>query len=101
MVYTDKSFDFEEKKSYQIKVESKDRNNASVTSTIKIEITDVNEPPYFKGVKDQKFSFPEQSGKLLGVLDIVDPDEDQDDARFKIVGGADQRSFKITQLGEL
>ena len=58
VVYTDKSFDFEEKKSYQIKVESKDRNNASVTSTIKIEITDVNEPPYFKGVKDQKFSFP-------------------------------------------
>ena len=101
VVYTDKSFDFEEKKSYQIKVESKDRNNASVTSTIKIEITDVNEPPYFKGVKDQKFSFSEQSGKLLGVLDIVDPDEDQDDARFKIIGGADQRSFKITQLGEL
>jgi len=101
VVYTDKSFDFEEKKSYQIKVESKDRNNASVTSEIKVEITDVNEPPYFKGVKDQKFSFSEQSGKLLGVLDIVDPDEDQDDARFKIVGGADQRSFKITQLGEL
>ncbi len=101
MVYTDKSFDFEGKKSYQIKVESKDRNNASVTSEIKVEITDVNEPPYFKGVKDQKFSFSEQSGKLLGVLDIVDPDEDQDDARFKIVGGADQRSFKITQLGEL
>ena len=101
VVYTDKSFDFEEKKSYQIKVESKDRNNASVTSAIKVEITDVNEPPYFKGVKDQKFSFPEQSGKLLGVLDIVDPDEDQDDARFKIIGGADQRSFKITQLGEL
>ena len=101
VVYTDKSFDFEEKKSYQIKVESKDRNNASVTSAIKVEITDVNEPPYFKGVKDQKFSFSEQSGKLLGVLDIVDPDEDQDDARFKIIGGADQRSFKITQLGEL
>jgi hypothetical protein len=101
ILYTDKSFDFEDKKSYQIQVESKDRSNASVTSTIKIEITDVNEAPYFKGVKDQKFSFPEQSGKLLGVLDIVDPDEDQDNARFKIVGGADQRSFKITQLGEL
>jgi len=101
ILYTEKSFDYEEKKSYQIQVQSKDRNNASVTSTIKIDITDVNEAPYFKGVKDQKFSFSEQSGKLLGVLDIVDPDEDQDNARFKIVGGADQRSFKITQLGEL
>ena len=72
ILYTEKSFDYEKKKSYQIQVQSKDRNNASVTSTIKIDITDVNEPPYFKGVKDQKFSFSEQSGKLLGVLDIVD-----------------------------
>ena len=101
MLYTDESFDFEKKKSYQIKVQSKDRNNASVTTTIKIDITDVNEPPYFKGVKDQKFTFPEQSGKLIGTLDVIDPDEDQENARFKIVGGADQRSFKITQLGEL
>ena len=101
VIYTDKSFDYEKKKSYQIQIQSKDRNNASVISTIKIDITDVNEAPYFKGVKDQKFTFPEQSGKLLGVLDVVDPDEDQEEARFKIVGGADQRSFKITQLGEL
>ena len=101
ILYTDESFDFEKKKSYQIKVQSKDRNNASVTTTIKIDITDVNEPPYFKGVKDQKFTFPEQSGKLIGTLDVIDPDEDQENARFKIVGGADQRSFKITQLGEL
>ena len=101
IVYTDKSFDFEKKKSYQIKVQSKDRNNASVTTTVKIDVIDVNEAPYFKGVKDQKFTFPEQSGKLIGMLDVIDPDEDQDNARFKIVGGADQRSFKITQLGEL
>ena len=101
IVYTDKSFDFEKKKSYQIKVQSKDRNNASVTTNVKIDVIDVNEAPYFKGVKDQKFTFPEQSGKLIGMLDVIDPDEDQDNARFKIVGGADQRSFKITQLGEL
>ena len=101
ILYTDKSFDFEKKKSYQIKVQSKDRNNASVTTTVKIDVIDVNEAPYFKGVKDQKFTFPEQSGKLIGMLDVIDPDEDQDNARFKIVGGADQRSFKITQLGEL
>jgi len=101
IVYTDKSFDFEKKKSYQIKVQSKDRNNASVTTNVKIDVIDVNEAPYFKGVKDQKFTFPEQSGKLIGMLDVIDPDEDQDKARFKIVGGADQRSFKITQLGEL
>ena len=101
VVYTDKAFDFEQKKSYQIQVQSNDRNNESITTKIKIDITDVNEAPYFKGVKDQKFTFPEQSGKLLGVLDVVDPDEDQDNARFKIVGGADQLSFKITQLGEL
>ena len=100
-VYTDKSFDFEQKKSYQIQVQSNDRNNESITTKIKIDITDVNEAPYFLGVKDQKFSFSEQSGKLLGILDITDPDEDQNNARFKIVGGADQRSFKITQLGEL
>ena len=100
-VYTDKSFDFEQKKSYQIQVQSNDRNNESVTTKIKIDITDVNEAPYFLGVKDQKFSFSEQSGKLLGILDVTDPDEDQNNARFKIVGGADQRSFKITQLGEL
>ena len=101
ILYTDKSFDFEKKKSYQIKVQSKDRNNASITTTVKIDVIDVNEAPYFKGVKDQKFTFPEQSGKLIGMLDVTDPDEDQDKARFKIVGGADQRSFKITQLGEL
>ena len=101
IIYTDKSFDFEKKKSYQIKVQSKDRNNASITTTVKIDVIDVNEAPYFKGVKDQKFTFPEQSGKLIGMLDVIDPDEDQDNARFKIVGGADQRSFKITQLGEL
>ena len=101
ILYTDKSFDFEKKKSYQIKVQSKDRNNASITTTVKIDVIDVNEAPYFKGVKDQKFTFPEQSGKLIGMLDVIDPDEDQDNARFKIVGGADQRSFKITQLGEL
>ena len=101
ILYTDKSFDFEKKKSYQIKIQSKDRNNASVTTTVKIDVIDVNEAPYFKGVKDQKFAFPEQSGKLIGMLDVIDPDKDQDNARFKIVGGADQRSFKITQLGEL
>ena len=101
ILYTDESFDFEKKKSYQIKVQSKDRNNASVTTTVKIDVIDVNEAPYFKGVKDQKFTFPEQSGKLIGMLDVIDPDKDQDNARFKIVGGADQRSFKITQLGEL
>jgi len=101
IIYTDKSFDFEKKESYQIKVQSKDRNNASITTTVKIDVIDVNEAPYFKGVKDQKFTFPEQSGKLIGMLDVIDPDEDQDNARFKIVGGADQRSFKITQLGEL
>ena len=33
ILYTDESFDFEKKKSYQIKVQSKDRNNASVTTT--------------------------------------------------------------------
>ena len=33
-VYTDKSFDFEQKKSYQIQVQSNDRNNESVTTKI-------------------------------------------------------------------
>ena len=65
---------FEKKKSYQIKVQSKDRNNASVTTTVKIDVIDVNEAPYFKGVKDQKFTFPELSGKLIGMLDVIDPD---------------------------
>ena len=58
-IFTSIPLDFEAKSTFKLQVRSKDRKNASVTSSVEVLVADINEGPVFDGEAQLVISHPE------------------------------------------
>ena len=100
-IFTSIPLDFEAKSTFKLQVRSKDRKNASVTSSVDVLVADINEGPVFEGEAQLVISHPEDGGRIVSKISVIDPDITQSSVKYKVVGGEDKNRFKITRGGDL
>ena len=94
-------YDFEEKNSYSVSIQTTDSEKESVVGTLEIKIGDVNEAPVLISKTNMKVKHPEDAGKIVTRIKVQDLDSAQDNVKYKLVKGDDGRAFKITSRGDL
>ena len=50
---------------------------------------------------EKKLSFSHSLGKIVGKLQVEDPDKDQSSVKYKLVKSDDKDHFKITRSGDI
>jgi subtilisin-like proprotein convertase family protein len=91
------SFNFESQSVYTERITVKDKAGSSVTSTITVNVLDVNEAPSAITVSNQAVDENQPSGTLVGLFGANDVDA-RDNFRFSLVSGAgsfDNAKFRI------
>ena len=69
--------------------------------TVNIFVENRNESPILNGEKAVSFSHAENLGKIVGRLNVSDPDENQSGVKYKLVKSDDKDHFKITRSGDI
>ena len=94
-------FNYEQEKSILVSIQVTDSGGEKFISTVDVDIVNQNEPPFFEEKEKVRYTHLENSGKIVGKLNVIDPDEDQSKVKFKLLKGGDNNLFKITRDGDL
>ncbi len=98
---TKRSFDFEVEQNFSVSVQVTDSGGENFVGQVFIEIENRNEKPLLKGEKKLSFSHAENLGKIVGRLQVEDPDKGQSSVKYKLVKSDDKDQFKITRSGDI
>ena len=98
---TKRPFDYEEEKTFSISVQITDSGGEKIVEDITVTVKNENEKPVLISAKEASFSHPENAGKIVGRLEVEDPDENQSSVKFKLTKSEDRDHFKITRAGDL
>ena len=94
-------FDYESQQNYSISIQVTDSGNENFVGQVNVEVENQNEKPFLKGDKKSSFSHSENLGKIVGRLQIEDPDENQSGVKYKLIKSDDKEHFKITRSGDI
>ena len=98
---TKRSFDFEVEQNFSVSVQVTDSGDDKFVGQVSIEVENRNEKPIIKGEKKSSFSHAENLGKIVGRLQVEDPDRNQSSVKYKLVKSDDKDHFKITRSGDV
>ena len=98
---TKRIFNYEEKQSYKLAIQVTDSGDEKMIGSINIQIENQNEGPVFKDKNEITFNHFENAGKIVGGLNITDPDNNQSNVKYKIINSDDGDHFKITRSGDI
>ena len=98
---TKRPFDYEEEKSFSIAVQVSDSGDEKIVGNLMVMVMNQNEAPVLAIAKETSFNHSENVGKIIGRLKVEDPDENQSNAKFKLMKSDDKEHFKITRAGDL
>jgi len=98
---TKRSFDYEEKKMFNLSVQVSDKAGESVVLDLVVKVLNQNETPILNGDKKINITHAENSGKIVTRLDVKDPDSDQMGLKYKLTKSADRDLFKVTRSGDI
>ncbi len=98
---TKRTFDFETEQNFSVSVQVTDSGSESFVGQVFVEVENRNEKPILKGEKKLSFSHAENLGKIVGRLQVEDPDKDQSSVKYKLVKSDDKDHFKITRSGDI
>lgn len=96
-----RTFNYEQEKSISVSIQVTDSGGEKLISSVDVFIVNQNEPPYLENKAKTKYTHFENSGKIVGKINVIDPDEDQSKVKFKLPKGEDNNLFKITRDGDL
>ena len=96
-----RTFNYEQEKSISVSIQVTDSGGEKLISSVDVFIVNQNEPPYLENKAKTKYTHFENSGKIVGKINVIDPDEDQSKVKFKLLKGEDNNLFKITRDGDL
>ena len=96
-----RTINYEQEKSNSVSLQVTDSGGEKIISSIDVFIVNQNEPPYLENKAKTKYTHFENSGKIVGKINVIDPDEDQSKVKFKLLKGEDNNLFKITRDGDL
>ena len=96
-----RSFDFESEQNFSVSIQVTDSGNETFVGTVNIFVENRNESPILNGEKAVSFSHAENLGKIVGRLNVSDPDENQSGVKYKLVKSDDKDHFKITRSGDV
>ena len=96
-----RSFDFESEQNFSVSIQVTDSGNETFVGTVNIFVENRNESPILNGEKAVSFSHAENLGKIVGRLNVSDPDENQSGVKYKLVKSDDKDHFKITRSGDI
>ena len=92
---TNDSFDFESRSTYTILVEVEDKDGLTYTQELGITVNDANDAPTGAELSQDFIAENLPKGTEVGVFSATDPDAG-DTHTYKLQGGDDKSSFKIT-----
>ena len=98
---TKRPFDYEEEKTFSISVQVTDSGGEKIVENVTVTVKNENEKPVLISAKEASFSHPENAGKIIGRMEVEDPDENQSSVKFKLTKSEDGDHFKITRAGDL
>ena len=98
---TKRPFDYEEEKTFSIAVQVTDSGGEKIIENVTVTVKNENEKPMLVSAKEISFNHPESVGKIVGRLEVEDPDENQSNVKFKLTKSKDKDHFKITRSGDL
>ena len=98
---TKRPFDYEEEKTFSIAVQVTDSGGEKIIENVTVTVKNENEKPMLVSAKEISFNHPESAGKIVGRLEVEDPDENQSNVKFKLTKSKDKDHFKITRSGDL
>ena len=98
---TKRPFDFEAEQNFSVSVQVTDSGNENFVGQVFVEVENRNEKPILKGEKKSSFSHAENLGKIVGRLQVEDPDSDQSGVKYKLIKSDDKDHFKITRAGDV
>ena len=98
---TKRPFDYEEEKTFSISVQITDSGGEKIVENVTVTVKNENEKPVLISAKEASFSHPENAGKIVGRMEVEDPDENQSSVKFKLTKSEDGDHFKITRAGDL
>ena len=91
-------FDYEAKKTYTLRVLTRDAGGSSLESTIPLAVADVNEPPTDLVLSGMSIGSQSPIGTAIGTLATVDEDEEDSHAYALVEGaGADDNAFFLVE----
>ena len=96
-----RTFNYEQEKSISVSIQVTDSGGEKIISSVDVFIVNQNESPYLESKAKTKYTHFENSGKVVGKINVIDPDEDQSKVKFKLLKGEDNNLFKITRDGDL
>ena len=96
-----RTFNYEQEKSISVSIQVTDPGGEKLISSVDVFIVNQNEPPYLENKAKTNYTHFENSGKIVGKINVIDPDEDQSKVKFKLLKGEDNNLFKITRDGDL
>ena len=100
-VLTKRSFNFEEQQLFVVSIQVTDSGDEKFIGTVNVKVQNQNESPILESQGDITFNHFENSGKIIGKLNVIDPDDNQSNVKYKLTNSDDRDHFKITRSGDI
>ena len=96
-----RSFDFEKEQDFSISIQVTDSGDETFVGVLNVIVENQNESPILRGDKVVTFSHSEGLGKIVGRLQVDDPDKNQTGVKYRLTKSDDNDHFKITRSGDI